>query len=132
MKISFSKVQALVGLTAGLLSITGALAAFFRPASNQGVLVAIVKDGKTGKPLPDATIEILTPADVLVTTKKSNGAGEASCTLDEGRYRVRISHEGYPSEVRDIQLMPTQNTELHVQLRAGRSFGSAIRGVFHH
>jgi hypothetical protein len=48
-KISLSKLQTFVSLTAGLLSIIGALVAipnFFKPAPGKGELVAIVRDAK--------------------------------------------------------------------------------------
>jgi hypothetical protein len=132
LNISLSRVQTIVGLMAGILSITGGVVAFFKPASDHGRLVAIVQDAKTKKAITDATVEILTPADVLVTTLRPNSSGEASCTLEEGHYRVRVNHPRYASEVRDVRLISQQNTEVHVQLRGGRSLGGAVRRVFGH
>src|SRR5262249_27494849 len=63
--ISLSRIQTIIGLAAGVLSIMGAVVAFIRPAPDSGRLVAIVHDAKTEKPLPDATVEVLTPLDVL-------------------------------------------------------------------
>ena len=132
LNLSLSKVQTLVGLTAGILSISGALVAFFKPAPDKGKLVAIVQDAKTDKAVSDATIEVLTPTDVLITTLKPDYSGEAHFTLGEGRYRLRVSHPRYLSEVRDIQLISSQNTEVRVQLRSGSSIGNAVRRVIHH
>jgi hypothetical protein len=130
--ISLSRVQTMVGLTAGILSITGGLVAFFRPPSDKGKLVAIVQDAKTEKAVSDATIEVLTPADVLVTTLTPNSSGEVRSTLDEGHYRLRVSHPRYAQEVREVRLISGQNTEIHVQLRSGRSLGNTVKRVFHH
>ncbi len=130
--ISLSRIQTIVGLMAGILSIGGGVVAFLKPASDHGRLVAIVQDAKTDKAVPDATVEILTPADILVTTLRPNSYGEASCTLEEGHYRVRVNHPKYASEIRDVRLLSKQDTEVHVQLRAGRSLGSAVRKVFRH
>jgi hypothetical protein len=130
LKISFSRLQTFVGLTAGLLSIAGALAAFFRPAPEKGELVAIVQDAKTGKTVPDATIEILTPRDAIVTTLKPNWSGTTRYALDEGHYRVRVTHPRYSPQVRDVQLVSTQSTEIHVQLHASAISGT-IRRLFH-
>ena len=130
--ISLSRVQTIVGLTAGALSIAGALVAFFRPAPDKGKLVAIVQDAKTEKALPGATIEVLTLADVLVTTLTPNSSGEADYILNEGHYRVRVNHPQYVSETRDVRLISGQNTEVHVQLRSGHSLSNAVRRVFHH
>ena len=132
LNISLSRIQTIVGLAAGLLSITGGLVAFFRPPSDSGRLVAIVQDAKTEKAVPDATIEILTLTDALVTTLTPNSYGEASCTLGEGHYRVLVNHPRYAAEVRDVRLMSGQNTEIRVQLRSGSSIGNAVRRVFRH
>jgi len=132
LNISLSRVQTLIGLAAGIISISGALVAFFKPAPDKGQLVAIVLDAKTDKAVSDATVEVLTPLDALITTLKPNYFGEARCTLGEGRYRLRVSHPRYISEVRDIQLIPSQNTEVRVQLRSGNAFGNAVRRVIHH
>jgi len=129
--MSLSKVQTFVGLTAGILSITLSLVAFFKSAPDKGKLVAIVQDAKTEKALPDAKIEVLTLADVLVTTLTPNSAGEAHYTLSEGQYRVRVNHPQYVSETRDVRLISGQNTEVHVQLRSGRSLSDAVKHVFH-
>ena len=130
--ISLSRIQTIVGLAAGFLSIAGALVAFLRPAPDSGRLVAIVRDAKTEKPLPDATVEVLTPLDVLVTTLTPNSSGEARYTLKEGNYRLRVNHPQYVPEIREVRLLSGQNTEVHVQLRSGRSIGDAVRRVFHH
>jgi hypothetical protein len=131
LKLSLSRVQTIIGLTAGMLSITGALVAFFKTPPDKGKLVATVRDAKTDEALSDATIEILTPMDAVITTVKPNWFGEANCTLDEGHYRLRVSHPRYISEIRDVRLISSQNTEIHVQLRAN-SLGNTIRRVFHH
>ena len=132
LNISLSKVQAIVGLTAGILSITFTLAAFFKPASDKAELVAFVQDGKTGKALSDAIIEILTPRDALITTLTPDLSGKARYRLDEGHYHLRISHPRYRAEVRDVQLISKENTEVHVQLRADAPLGDAVRRLFHH
>lgn len=131
LNISLSRVQTLIGLTTGIITITGALVAFMKPAPFKGKLVAIIQDAKTEEAVPDATIEILTPMDVLVTTLTPNSSGEVRYTLDEGHYRLRVSHPRYLSEVREVRLTSTQNTEVHVQLRSGGFFGNAVRRVFH-
>ena len=132
LKISFSRLQTFVGLAAGVLSIAGALAAFLKPAPDKGVLMAIVQDAKTEKAVSDATIEILTPRDALVKTLTPDWSGKARCTLDEGRYRLRVSHPRYRAEVREVQLISRENTEVRVQLRAGDPLGRSIRRLFHH
>ena len=117
--ISLSKIQTMVGLTAGLLSIAFSLGALLKPASTKAELVAIVQDGKTEKAISDATIEVLTSENLVVTTLKPDWAGKARFKLDEGRYRVRATHPRYHSEVRDVQLISKESTEVRLQLRSG-------------
>ena len=131
LKISLSRLQTFVGLAAGILSITGGLAAFLKPAPDKAVLMAIVQDAKTAKAVSDATIEILTPRDALVKTLTPDGSGKARCALDEGRYRLRVSHPRYREEVREVQLISRESTEVRVQLRAGDPLGRSVLRLFH-
>src|SRR5262245_6927616 len=126
-KVSLSRAQSVVGLVAGILSITITLAAFLKPASDKAELVAIVQDGKSEKALTDAVIEVLTPQDALITTLTPNWSGKARYKMEEGRYRLRVSHPKYRSEVRDIQLVSNESTEVRVQLRSGAPLDSVRR-----
>jgi hypothetical protein len=133
LNMSLSRLQTFVGLAAGIVSITGALVAipnFFKPAHGKGELVAIVQAAKTGKAVSDATIEILTPQGVLVTTLTPNSSGKASCTLDEGHFRVRVSRPGFGGEVREVQVVSRESTQVRVQLRASSSLPRTVRRLF--
>jgi len=131
--LSLSRLQTFVSLAAGILSIAGALVAipnYFKLAHGKGELVALVQDGKTEKILSDATIEVLTPQGTVVTTLTPDSFGKASCALEEGRFRVRVSHPGFSSEVRDVQVTPGGSTQVRVQLRASSSVPRTIRRFF--
>jgi hypothetical protein len=130
-KITLTKVQTVVGLTAGLLSITFSVAALFKPASNKAELVALVQDGKTEKAVSDAMVEVLTPQDAVISSLKPDGSGKARFKLDEGRYRVRVSHPKYRPEVRDVQLVSKESTEIRLQLRSTAPL-DGVRRFFHH
>ena len=132
LNISVSRVQTFIGLAAGILSITGALVAFFQHPPDKSELVAVVQDAKTEKAVSDATIEILTPQNAVVATLTPDWSGKARYTLDEGHYRLRVSHPRYGAEVREVQLTSSQSTEVRVQLRAGTSVGGAVRRLFRH
>jgi hypothetical protein len=132
LNISFSKVQTFVGLAAGILSITGALAAFFRPAPNKGELVIIVEDAKTQQAISDATIEVLTLQDAVITALKPSWSGKTSCTLDEGHYRVRVQHPRYAVTVREVQLISSHSTEIRIQLHGTTSLSNSVRRLFRH
>ena len=126
MSPSLSKLQAVVGVVTGLLSIGGALLAvpqFFRPTPDAtvGQVVAIVEEAKTQKAITDARIEILTPQNALVTTLTPNYFGKARQSLEEGPYRLRVSHPRYAAEVRQIHVVKNRATEIHLQLRVGSS-----------
>ena len=119
--------QAIFGLLAALLSISGALYGYLRPgkpAPTTGELVATVQDAKSGKPVAEATVELLTAEDALVTTLSIND-GEARRSLREGLYRLRVTHPRYATEERSIQVMAGETAEVHVRLAprgaAGRS-----------
>jgi hypothetical protein len=129
-KITLSKVQTIVGLTAGLLSISFSVVALLKPASDKAELVAFVQDGKTEKAVSDAVIEVLTPQDAVISTLKPDWSGKARFKLDEGRYRVRVSHPKYRSEVRDVQLVSKESTEVRLQLRSTAAL-DPVRRLFH-
>ncbi|HEU5238869.1 MAG TPA: carboxypeptidase-like regulatory domain-containing protein [Pyrinomonadaceae bacterium] len=119
-----------MGLTAGLLSISFSLAAFLKPAPNKAELVAVLQDSKTEKAVSDATVEILTSQDAVITMVKPDWFGKARVSLDEGHYRVRVSHPKYRSEVRDVQLVAKESTELRLQLRSSGPV-DGVRRLFH-
>jgi len=129
-KLNLSKVQTIVGLTAGLLSISFSLAELLKPASNKAELVAVVEDGKTEKAVSDAMVEVLTLDDAVITSLKPDWSGKARFNLDEGRYRIRVSHPKYRSEVRDVQLVSKERTEIRLQLRSSAPLDT-VRRLFH-
>ena len=124
LNVSLSRFQAIVGLVAGLVSVSGTVFSvpqFFRPAPGLGEGVAVVQEAKSQKAVADATIEILTPQNALVTTLTPNSLGKARHPLKEGPYRVRVSHPRFTAEVRQIQVFSGQTAEIRVRLNAGSS-----------
>lgn len=124
LKGPLSTVQTVVGLITGIVSIGGALLGipgFFAAAPNKGEVVAIVQEAKTEKAVTDATIEILTSQNAVVTMLTSNYFGKARYWVNEGQYRVRVSHPRFAAEIRQVQVVPGQTAEIRVQLRAGAS-----------
>jgi hypothetical protein len=131
--LSLSRVQAIFGLIAALLSIGGALYGYLRPgrAPHTGDVVAIVQEARSGKPVTDATVEILTSKDALVTTLPAT-SGEARSQMKEGTYRLRVTHSRFAPEVRQIQVIAGQTTQVQVRLspRAAASpLGPAERAL---
>ena len=121
--LSLSAVQAIVGTLAGLASIIGvafSLLQVARPADT-GELVTIVHAAGSSSTISDATIEVLNAQDALVATLKPDATGRAAQALKEGVYVVRVSHPRYAAEVRRIQVLPRQTTEIRTNLRAGTS-----------
>jgi hypothetical protein len=115
--LSLSRVQAIFGIVAALLSIGGALYGYLRPgrAPNTGDVVAIVQEARSGKAVTDATVEILTPRDALVTALPAT-SGEARSQMKEGQYRLRVTHPRFAPEVRQIQVIAGQTTQVQVRL----------------
>ena len=117
--LSLSRVQAIFGILAALISIGGALYGYLRPgrilAPHSGEIVATVRDARTGRPITDAAIELLTTKDVLVTMLSAS-TGEARRQTKEGTYRLRVTHPRYATEVRQIQVQPGQTAEILFRL----------------
>ena len=135
-KPSFTTVQSLVGVAAGLVSILGAAYStvkLFEPPPQYGEVVAIVREAKTDRPVSDATIEILTPQQALVTTLTAANRGQARQRLKEGPYRLRVSHPKFGAEIRQIVVQSGQTAEVRVLLtqKTGGSspVGEATRAV---
>ncbi len=124
-----SLLQTLVGILAGLLSIGGAFLSItsVTPAP-QGEIVAFVHDRLTRKPIPDATIEILTREDALVTTLSADPGGRLTRRLKEGRYRVRVTHPAFGTEVRQVEVHGGQRSEVPITL-ARRPAQRVVRTV---
>ena len=81
-----------------------------------GDLVAVVQDARTGKPVNDATVEILTLKDAVVTTLVPGTGGQVRGKLKEGTYRLRVTHPRFTAETRQVQVMAGQTSEVHLRL----------------
>lgn len=126
LNVNLSTFSTVVGLITGVSSIIGVLLAlpgYFQPAPapGKGQVVAVVVDAKTDKAVSNATVEILTPNNALVTTVSSSYFGKASSTLDEGQYRIRVTHPKFGAETRNVQVVSGQSTEVRLRLRSGVS-----------
>lgn len=121
--VSLSRVQAIVGISAGIISITGAVFSMtpFARSASSGQLVATVQEAGSHRTITDATIEVLTTDNAVVATLVPDAAGRATETLREGVYVVRVSHPRYAAEVRRIQVLPRHTVEIKTNLRAGSS-----------
>ncbi len=125
--LSLPRLQTTLGIIAALLSIGGALYGYLRPGRvpHTGDVVAIVQEARSGKAVTDATVEILTPRDALVTTL-APASGEARGQMKEGPYRLRVTHPRFAPEVRQIQVIAGQTTEVRVRLAPRASTGSPL------
>lgn len=89
-----SRFQAVVGITAGLLSIAGMLYSttrhYIKPPV-QGDIVAVIQEASSGRPVLDATVEIYTLENRLVTTLAPKQEGRARHGVNEGPYNLRVS-----------------------------------------
>ena len=118
--LTLSRFHAIVGIIAGFISISVGLYTYLhfstRTAAVTGELVTIVQDARTGKPVPGAAVEILTPKDVLVTTLTPGADGQARGRLKEGVYRLRVTHPGFAAEARQVQVVAGQTSEVRLKL----------------
>lgn len=121
--VSLTRVQAIIGTLAGIISIAGALFSVspFAQAPANGQLVATVQDAGSHRGISDATIEVLTADNHVVATLSADAAGRATQDLKEGAYVVRVSHPRYGADVRRIQVFARQSVEIRAMLHAGAS-----------
>jgi len=119
--IPLARVQTIVGLIAGLLSIGAGVYSFLwatRPAvSTAGEVVTVVFEANSSTLVPDAVAELFSEkGNALVTTLTPQGPGRARQTVKEGTYRLRVTHPRYVAEVRQIQVLAGQTAEVRVRL----------------
>jgi len=118
--LTLSRFHAIVGIIAGFISISVGLYSylhFSKPGPLVvGEIVAIVQDARTGKPVPDATVEILTLKNAVVTTLTLGAEGQARGSLKEGTYRLRVIHSRFVAEVRQVQIVAGQTSEVRLKL----------------
>ena len=126
-----SRLQAVVGLLAGLTSIGGAMysGVTYLAAPGQGAVAVLVQEARTERPIRDATVEILTPEDGLLTTLAPAADGLARYPLREGGYRVRVTHPKLGAETRDVEVRSGQTAEVRFHLPAPGSERSRGRGA---
>ena len=121
--LTLSRAQAILGLMAAILSIGGSLYAYFyastKPvAPTGGALIAIVQEARSGGPIPEATVEVLTQKDAVVTTLVAQAEGRAQGNLPEGTYRLRVSHPRVAPESRQVHIINGHTAEIRLKLAA--------------
>ena len=95
-----------MAIVAGVLSVVGGLYAFWQhivPQPTTGQVIAVIREMRTARPVSEATLEILTPKDELVTTLTAPESGRLQHALKEGS--ARVSHQVL-AENRTIQVVP--------------------------
>jgi len=119
-RATLPRAHSIIGIIAGCLSITLGIYSYLhlgKPAVPvTGDVVAIVQDGRTGRPVSDATVEVLTLKDAVVTTLGPGTNGQARGKLKEGTYRLRVTHPRFVAETRQVQVVAGQISEVHVRL----------------
>jgi hypothetical protein len=127
MQLPYSRLQAVVGLLAGIASLAGAVwsGVGYFTAPKVGELAAVVHETRTDRPLRDATIEVLTPRDALVTTLAPAADGWIHYPLREGSYRVRVTHAQLGTETRAVEVHRGETAEVRFELGPTVSMASA-------
>jgi hypothetical protein len=118
-KPSFSTLQSLVALAAGLTSIGGAAYSaigHLQTSPAPGELAAIVREAGTEKVVRGAVVEVRTPDDAIVTTMTQGDDGVARRAVAPGTYHVRVVHPAFAEAVRDVRVEPGTRSELRVGL----------------
>jgi len=115
---SFSGLQAMVGLIAGVTSIVGAAYSAvdtFRPAPGPGEVVVTVRDA-AAHPVTAPVVEVLGTDDTIVTTIIPGDDGVARHAVVAGAYRVRVVHPDFREVERAVQVTPDTETDLTLVL----------------
>ncbi len=118
--VTITRFHAIVGITAGFLSIGATVWGILfvtRAPAHSGEIVMIVQEARSEKPFDAATVEVLTPKDALIATLVTKD-GQARQKLREGTYRLRVSHPGFTTELRQIQVLEGHSQEIRIQLAA--------------
>jgi hypothetical protein len=113
------RIQPVIGALAGLISVGGFVWGFLMPASPRpvaGDVVVIVRDAKTRKPVPEATVEILSGGNAIVTTGISRDDGRVQRSVREGDYTLRVTRPGFAPETRKVKASVGSTSEVHVTL----------------
>ena len=121
--LSLSRIQSLVAILAGVVSVAGAAGSvvqFTRPP-HMGSVVVDVRAAGSQRSVADATVEVLTTDNALVATLKPDASGRVTQDLREGVYVVRVSHPRYAADVRRVQVQPQRTVAVTTQLRQGSS-----------
>jgi hypothetical protein len=113
--------QTVVGVLTGILTVGGTVLSVNGISAKpvvvtQGEIVAYVQDARSHKPLAEATVEILTAHDALVTTINVAADGRIMRPVRDGGYRLRVSHPGFITEVRQIEVQPGQRSDVRISL----------------
>jgi hypothetical protein len=117
--LSLTRLQGICGTLAALLSIGGAFGYIvpLQMKTDRGEVLAIVQEAHSGRPVADATVEVLTLQNALVTTlPAAAGVGSAKAPMKEGTYRLRVLHPKYSPEARQIYVLAGQTAEIRVRL----------------
>jgi hypothetical protein len=120
-KPSFTTLQSIVALVAGLSSIVGAAysaVGTFRPAPPPaaGSIAVVVHDAASAAPLPTALVEVEAPDHTLVTTLAHTDGGIARGNVPAGVYHVRVTHPDFVDVVRDVRVVPAGTAQVDVAL----------------
>ena len=121
---SLTTFQTVIGILTGVVSVVGAVTTvsdYLRPAKKKGEVVAIVLEARTEKAVPKAAVEILTLQDAVITSVPLDPAGTARYALDEGQYRVRVTHPRYRAETQQVHVRRGETAEVRVSLRSAPS-----------
>jgi hypothetical protein len=112
------RVRALIGIVAACLSIGGSIYGYLRVirrAHSTGELVTQVRD-RADRPVLNASVEVLTPTDSVVTKFIAAEPTGGRRSLKEGTYRVRVSHPKYAPEIRTVEIVGGQTSQVRFRL----------------
>jgi len=128
-RTSLSTVQMVVGLTTGLLTISGTLFSashYLKTPAGNGQIVAVVQ-GRGDHVVRDAVVEVLADDNTLLTTIVPNPSGQARLPVQQGAYILRVSHPRLGSTMRIVEVRAGRTSEVKVSLPGPDAAPAAAR-----
>ncbi len=76
----------------------------------------MVQDARSKKPVIDATIEILTLDNAIITTLTRRDQGYVLHSLRAGSYRLRVTHPDFTVQTRHVEIGAGGATEVRFSI----------------
>ncbi len=95
----------------------------------QGTLKVYVKDSSNDSPIENAQVNVSSFNGVSVATAYTDSNGYYATSLEDGNYKVTISHSGYETQTKTVSISSGQTSILYFYLAASIQNGTITVNV---